>query len=58
MDLAERWFAEITNKWIRSGTHRSIKELAASITNGHGRHLSLLLPGNLGSSTRSISSAS
>ena len=28
----ERWFAEITNKWIRRGTHRSVKELAASIT--------------------------
>jgi transposase len=32
MNLVERWFAEITNKWIRRGTHRSVKELAASIT--------------------------
>jgi hypothetical protein len=28
----ERWFAEITNKWLRRGTHRSVKELARSIT--------------------------
>ncbi len=32
MNLVERWFAEITNKWIRRGTHRSVNELAASIT--------------------------
>ena len=32
MNLVERWFAEITTKWIRRGTHRSVKELAASIT--------------------------
>jgi transposase len=32
MNLVERWFAEITNKWIRRGTHRSVKELATSIT--------------------------
>jgi transposase len=32
MNLVERWFAELTNKWIRRGTHRSVKELAASIT--------------------------
>jgi transposase len=32
MNLVERWFAEITNKWLRRGTHRSVKELAASIT--------------------------
>jgi transposase len=32
MNLVERWFAEITNKWIRRGTHRSISELATSIT--------------------------
>ncbi len=31
MNLVERWFAEITNKWIRRGTHRSVKELATSI---------------------------
>ena len=34
MNLVERWFAEITNKWLRRGTHRSVKELAASITHG------------------------
>ena len=32
MNLVEQWFAEITNKWLRRGTHRSVKELAASIT--------------------------
>ena len=32
MNLVERWFAELTNKWLRRGTHRSVKELAASIT--------------------------
>ena len=32
MNLVERWFSEITAKWIRRGTHRSVKELAASIT--------------------------
>jgi transposase len=32
MNLVERWFAEITNKWLRRGTHRSVKELAGSIT--------------------------
>ena len=36
MNLVERWFAEITNKWLRRGTHRSIKELAASITHWVG----------------------
>jgi transposase len=32
INLVERWFAEITNKWLRRGTHRSVKELAESIT--------------------------
>ena len=32
MNLVERWFAEITNKWLRRGTHRSVKDLASSIT--------------------------
>ena len=27
MNLVERWFAELTNKWLRRGTHRSTKEL-------------------------------
>ena len=31
LNLVERWFAELTNKWIRRGTHRSVKELVASI---------------------------
>ena len=34
MNLVERWFAELTNKWLRRGTHRSTKELEASITTG------------------------
>ena len=31
LNLVERWFAELTNKWLRRGTHRSVKELTASI---------------------------
>jgi hypothetical protein len=31
MDLVKRWFAELTTKWLRRGTHRSVKELVASI---------------------------
>ena len=31
MNLVERWFAELTTKWLRRGTHRSTKELEASI---------------------------
>ncbi len=31
MNLVERWFAELTNKNIRRGTHRSQKELTDSI---------------------------
>jgi hypothetical protein len=31
MNLVERWFAELTNKWLRRGTHRSTRELEASI---------------------------
>jgi transposase len=31
MNLVERWFAELTNKWLRRGTHRSTKELEKSI---------------------------
>jgi len=31
MNLVERWFAELTNKWLRRGTHRSTKELEAAI---------------------------
>lgn len=29
--LVERWFAELTNKWLRRGTLRSVRELVASI---------------------------
>jgi transposase len=28
----ERWFAELTTKWLRRGTHRSTKELETAIT--------------------------
>jgi hypothetical protein len=31
LNLVERWFAELTTKWINRGTHRSVKELVASI---------------------------
>jgi transposase len=31
MNLVERWFAELTNKWLRRGTHRSTKELESAI---------------------------
>jgi len=31
INLVERWFAELTNKWLRRGTHRSTKELESSI---------------------------
>lgn len=33
INLVERWFAELTNKWLRRGTHRSTKELESAITN-------------------------
>ena len=32
MNLVERWFAELTTKWLRRGTHRNTKELEASIS--------------------------
>ena len=31
LNLVERWFAELTNKWLRRGTHHSVRELTASI---------------------------
>ncbi len=31
LNLVERWFEELTTKWLRRGTHRSVKELTASI---------------------------
>ena len=32
LNLVERWFAELTNKWLRRGTHRSTKELETAIS--------------------------
>jgi transposase len=32
INLVEPWFAELTTKWLRRGTHRSTKELESSIT--------------------------
>jgi transposase len=31
LNLVERWFAELTNRWLRRGAHRSTKELVAAI---------------------------
>jgi len=31
LNLVERWFAELTTKWIKHGTHRSVRDLTASI---------------------------
>jgi hypothetical protein len=31
LNLVERWFAELTSKWLRRGSHRSVPELTASI---------------------------
>jgi hypothetical protein len=31
MNLVERWFAELTNKWLKRGTHHSATDLTASI---------------------------
>ena len=31
LNLVERWFAELTNRWLRRGTHHSVRELVASI---------------------------
>ena len=31
LNLVERWFAELTTKWIKRGTHHSVKDLTASI---------------------------
>jgi hypothetical protein len=31
LSLVERWFAELTTKWLRRGTHRSVTELTHSI---------------------------
>jgi hypothetical protein len=29
--LVEQWFAELTTKWIKRGTHRSVRDLVRSI---------------------------
>ena len=31
LNLVERWFAELTTKWIKRGTHRNVRDLVASI---------------------------
>jgi len=31
LNLVERWFSELTMKWIKRGTHRSVRDLVASI---------------------------
>jgi transposase len=31
LNLVERWFGESTTKWIKRGTHRSVRDLVASI---------------------------
>jgi len=31
LNLVERWFAELTTKWIKRGCHRSVRDLVASI---------------------------
>ena len=31
LNLVERWFAELTTKWLRRGSHRSVPELTSSI---------------------------
>jgi transposase len=31
LNLVERWFAELTTKWLRRGTHRSVSELEHAI---------------------------
>src|SRR5438105_3384029 len=31
LNLVERWFAELTRKWIKRGSHRSVRDLVASI---------------------------
>jgi transposase len=31
LNLVERWFAELTNRWLRRGTHHSVRDLIGSI---------------------------
>jgi transposase len=33
LNLVERWFAELTTKWLRRGSHRSVAELEHAIQN-------------------------
>jgi transposase len=32
LNLVERWFAELTDKWIKRSVHRSVRDLVASIS--------------------------
>ena len=32
LNLVERWFAELTTKWLKRSAHRSVRDLVASIT--------------------------
>jgi hypothetical protein len=34
LKLVERWCAELTSKWLKRGTHRSVAELTASMQAG------------------------
>ena len=31
MNMVERWFSELSTKWLKRGTHRSVRELERSI---------------------------
>ena len=31
LNLVERWFAELTTKWLKRSAHRSVRDLVASI---------------------------
>ncbi len=31
LNLVERWFADLTTKWLKRGSHRSVRDLVASI---------------------------
>jgi transposase len=31
LNLVERWFAELTAKWLKRGTHRSVAELTGML---------------------------
>ena len=38
LNLVERWFAELTNKQLRRGVHRSVRALRADIASFIERH--------------------